>query len=299
MTPARRIAGGCALLIGSVLLTGCQTAPAARPALSAEPTMPELTIPAARDELARLGRGAEPLERPLLIFSGWGDPGVAGFVLVRALESAVLAGGEHPPIHGVDFFTTFTPAACRERALNAAARALGATPGQPVEVDIIGKSMGGLVAREVARHQASVDQPSLIVRRIFTISTPHRGARLAGLPTLDPRVVSMRSGSDFLVALDADLARPGAPPIHAYTRTGDWMVGEANTAPAGGTVAVLPRPWHEFGHIQAGGDPRIVADIVRRLRGDAPLLPDAGSVRSTPAMHGEAGEPRTFDPLGG
>ena len=247
----------------------------------------------ARDDIARMERDPRPLPRPVLVLSGWGDPGVVSLQLARELRKVSL----DTEVAARQFLTSWTMDDCREAARRTA---LGLAPGagaggggegeggtgengedegdgeraEPFELDVVGKSMGGLIARELARTEAARERPAFRVVRIFTISTPHRGARLAALPTIDPKVVAMRPGSDFLRRLDAALEDDSAPEIVAYARTDDWMVGEHNTAPAGGGVRVVPRPALEFGHLQAGGDPRIVADVMRRLRGERPLLPE-------------------------
>ncbi len=265
------------------------------------------TVAEARDDIARMERDPRPLPRPVLVLSGWGDPGVVSLQLARELRKVSL----DTEVGARQFLTSWTMDDCREAARRAAlelARATGPAaddaegdggpnesappPGEPFELDIVGKSMGGLVARELARTEAARERPAFRVARIFTISTPHRGARLAALPTIDPKVVAMRPGSDFLGRLDAALAEGDAPEIVAYARTDDWMVGEHNTAPAGGSVRVVPRPALEFGHLQAGGDPRIVADVMRRLRGEAGLLPDPRPVEADAEAGGESPMPR-------
>lgn len=246
---------------------------APRSSVMATPARSLLDASAAVDDIARMRRDPRPLARPVLVFSGWGDPGVVSLQLARDLTTVSL----DPSIESQQFFTSWTMDQCRRTAVEAARRLRPADhdPADgPFEVDVVGKSMGGLIARELARDQAASDEPMVRVVRIFTIATPHRGARLAVLPTIDPKVVAMRPGSPFLAALDAELGTERAPEIIAYTRTGDWMVGEHNTAPTGGGVRAVPRPTLEFGHLQAGGDERILADIMRRLRGEPPLLPE-------------------------
>jgi hypothetical protein len=149
--------------------------------------------------------------------------------------------------------------------------------------------MGGLVVRHAARHRDDGGK-QLNVRRLFTISTPHRGARMAGLPTLDHRAVAMRHGSEFLAGLDEALSR--APyELYTYARLGE---------PFG------------LAHIGAPHDPRIMADILRRLRGQEPLatrpaaaigagLPDdqaADDGREPPSAR-DVGDNATFGGSGG
>ena len=74
-----------------------------------------------------------------------------------------------------------------------------------IEVDVVAISMGGLIARYAAMPLPD-DSRQLRIRRLFTISTPHRGAKLAALPTFDQRQIDMRPGSAFLASLDDALA---------------------------------------------------------------------------------------------
>jgi hypothetical protein len=111
--------------------------------------------------------------------------------------------------------------------------------------------------------------------RLFTISTPHRGADLADLPALFGRLqLDMRERSDFLARLnrrnDAGTEQ-GRYELVPYTRLGDGVVGSHNTAPPGHTPLWVPNLPLEPSHLAGFTDPRIVADIARRLRGEPPL----------------------------
>jgi pimeloyl-ACP methyl ester carboxylesterase len=139
-------------------------------------------------------------------------------------------------------------------------------PGQ--QVDVIGLSMGGLVARYAAAPIAG--KPRLNAARIFTISAPHNGAVLAKVPTWDRKVIDMRPGSKFL----ADLAKYDASKNYElipYVRLRDHTVGPQYAAPPGATAWWVDTPPLEPAHIGALLDPRITADIVLRLRDEAPL----------------------------
>jgi pimeloyl-ACP methyl ester carboxylesterase len=153
-----------------------------------------------------------------------------------------------------------------QEALRGALRELPAA--QAAEVDVVGVSMGGLVAR----HAASLG--TLRIRRLFTLATPHRGARTAVLPIplAPPRVGDMRGGSPFLHALDADLAEQtaGGMALIPYVRLGDAVVGSAAAAPLGQHPLWVATPPFQLAHSQIDSDPRILVDIARRLRGEPP-----------------------------
>jgi pimeloyl-ACP methyl ester carboxylesterase len=137
-----------------------------------------------------------------------------------------------------------------------------------VEVDVIGFSMGGLVARHAARPNSLGKR--LNIRRLFTISSPHRGARLASLPTVDQRMIDMRPGSAFLADLNSHLSEADYE-LLAYTRLGDMIVGPENAAPPGMSPWWVANASFSLAHISAGADPRILADIARRLRNEPPF----------------------------
>ena len=60
--------------------------------------------------------------------------------------------------------------------------------------------------------------------------------------------------------------------IIPYVRLGDWIVGPENAAPRDAAAAYwVPNPPFNSAHWGAPLDPRIVADIARRLRGEAPF----------------------------
>ncbi len=136
------------------------------------------------------------------------------------------------------------------------------------EVDVVAISMGGLVARYAAT-PGDQDTAPLAIRRLFTLASPHRGARLARYLHPDPRTRDMRAGSGFLARLDE--ARDECDyELVPYGRLGDWIVGVENAAPP------CTSPWwvsnlpFQDAHSDIARDPRLLADIARRLRGERP-----------------------------
>ena len=145
-------------------------------------------------------------------------------------------------------------------------------------VDVIGISMGGIAPRYAARRDPL--SPSKLKRlnivRLFTISSPHRGATLADIHLAVSRLqLDMRPGSRFIERLNS----PVDPlehlySIYAYVRLNDQPVGVDNAAPPGQTpwwIGDLPG---SSTHSMAFRDPRIIADIALRLRGEAPFATD-------------------------
>ena len=228
-----------------------------------------VTTTEAKAIIREMKRDRKALERPVIVAGGLFD---AGFAV------SGIAGTLRRMTTGDDMITTATFMSlstgsfdgCRDHLIRRVEDAFGTTgTRKTVEVDVIGFSMGGLVARHAARPRSD-GGTRLAIRRLFTISAPHRGARMAGGPTLDSRTFDMRAGSRFLAELDDAL--PGAEyELYSYARLGDWIVGVRNTAPPGRTAWWVPTPPLSLAHLGAAGDPRIIADIARRLRGEEPL----------------------------
>ncbi|HEY8667237.1 MAG TPA: hypothetical protein VIL86_11260 [Tepidisphaeraceae bacterium] len=226
-----------------------------------------LSVPDGQRALQQMRRNPKPLQHPLIIISGFADPGVASGVLKPRFEK--LSGDDRMLGLSFAFSTSFD--AAREKLIKAVdARFPTDDPEQTTEVDVIAVSMGGLVARHAAAPTATTrpaqDTRRLRIRRLFTISSPHRGAVLASFPTFNSMHKDMRPGSPFLTALNAT---PLDYEIIPYVRLGDNIVGAANAAPPGMTPWWVPNQPLENAHAGAFDDSRILADIARRLRGEA------------------------------
>jgi pimeloyl-ACP methyl ester carboxylesterase len=241
----------------------------------------------ARDLLKQMRRQPRPLERPVVVAGGIHDPGFVNGHIAGILRSVTCGDGDR--VISVAFFGpgTGTFDGCRERLIAAVRQGLSdSAPGRTAEVDVVAYSMGGLVARHAARPRP--DGPALAVRRLFTIASPHRGARMAGLPTWDRRAMDMRPGSPFLAALDEDLAAADYQLV-AYARLGDAVVGAENSSPPGVAALWVSNPPFSAAHLGAGHDPRILADIARRLRGEPPLQIGPPAPLPRPATPGQVG----------
>ena len=167
---------------------------------------------------------------------------------------------------------------CRRDVVAAVDAAFPTTdPERTTAVDVIGVSMGGLVARYAALPPAAGATPArhLSIDRLFTISSPLRGARLAdALPVdLHPLQPSMRTGSWLYRRLAVE-PPPDPYAVFSYVRLGDGTVGVENAAVPGQSPWWVPTPPPEFPHDGAYTDARILADIACRLRGEPPLAHD-------------------------
>jgi pimeloyl-ACP methyl ester carboxylesterase len=226
-----------------------------------------------RDARAALGAMRDepkPLARPLVILGGMNDPGFAAGILRG--EFRRVTGDDR--VIGVSFLFCGDFDACRRHVIAAVDRAFPSDdPACTTEVDVVGVSMGGLVARHAAVPAADEGPGArrLRIARLFTISSPHRGASLAVLPALSRLHADMRPDSPFLQELATSEAAAGGYEICPYVRLGDGIVGATNAAPHGQVPWWVPGAVFQDAHVMAAVDARIIADVARRLRGEDPL----------------------------
>ncbi len=233
-----------------------------------------LTHKDARQDLARMSAVPKPLDRPVVVLAGWRSPAPVGNLLTRRLCRATSADPK-------DFLAISYPLAgdieqVTRTVIEQVVERFGkGREGETVEVDVVAFSMGGLVARRAAMRDHDT---RLRIRRLYTLATPHRGARLASRIAPDPASRDMRAGSDFLERLDAVLEHADYDLV-CYAHLNDRMVGARNTSPPGldpfwvsGTVVLS--------HYTTTMDVRIRADLARRLRNEEPHTRSS----STPPM---------------
>ena len=229
-----------------VLLVGC--------AGQQNPSFP-VTTAEAKTALDVMRRNPQPLDRPVIIAAGLFDAGFDVQQMAGTLRR-VISDDDMVVTAAFMSLTTGSFDGCRDYLIDKVERTWGVTDtNETIEVDVIGFSMGGLVARHASRSRTDGGK-RLVIRRLFTISTPHRGARMARIPTLDDRTVDMRAGSVFLAELDDALPDAGYT-IYSYTRLGDWIVGAENAAPPGRTAWWVPTPPLSFSHLAAANESRV------------------------------------------
>jgi pimeloyl-ACP methyl ester carboxylesterase len=242
-----------------LITAGCATRPI-------NPSFP-LNVDDANRALTEMEHHPKPLVRPVLIVGGFMEPGLMP-PSVKSRLTPLFTGSPGKYFSTLTLITAFNFDGCRQRLIAAVdARYPSSDPTCTAEVDVIAISMGGLAAYYAATPLP--DQRRLRIARLFTIASPLRGARLAPLPTLSPLQKDMRPGSTFLTSLPA-----ADYPIIPYTRLGDELVGESNASPPGTPPWWLPNRPFQSSHLQAYSDPRILADIARRLRGEPTFTHD-------------------------
>lgn len=221
---------------------------------------------------ARLRANPVALERPVIVLGGWRSPRFSP----RSVESVLrpLTSGR-----AEDFLTIAYPlAGSVEAAAGRALKAIRARFADRHEFDIVGISMGGLVARLLLHglvRDAGPGSTPIRAKRLFTLATPHAGAVLADYIRPDRAASSMRRGSALLSRL-ASLSPEGQYEFVPYAQLRDWWVGATRTAPP--DWETQPR-WLDaetrfakvLSHFAINHDPRILADIALKLRGEEPV----------------------------
>ncbi|MFO0784042.1 MAG: hypothetical protein U0636_10205 [Phycisphaerales bacterium] len=249
------------LVWSALLLSGCAGPP--------NPSLPITTQEAYR-ALHQMAADPRPAPRPVVVVGGYADPGLATASvkqwLAPCLKDTTLVVCAPGSASSFDEARTLLLGAVQSACPCADATCT-------VEVDAVCVSMGGLVAIHAADPQAASAQAgtrTLKVVRVFTIGSPLRGADAAKTFPISDLAKDMRAGSAFLARVDAVCAA-GLFALYPYTRADDTFVGAVNTAPPGQVPWWVPGQFGYNDHFTAHEDPRILADIARRLRGEEPF----------------------------
>jgi Palmitoyl protein thioesterase len=227
-----------------------------------------MTTDQARAELREMSGSPRAPERPIVVIGGLFDPLSIAVGTLAAELRAVMP--EDAPIIAIGMAGTQTMDDARQRVIDRVERSFPVTPGDTTrEVDVVGFSLGGVVARDAAIPRSG--EKSLRVKRLFTIASPHAGCVAANFPTFDEQIIAIRANSTFLNTINARPESLSAFRIYAYVRLGDDIVGPALAAPPGRVAWWVPNMPLSGAHGNANTDPRIIADIARRLRGEEPI----------------------------
>lgn len=240
------------------------------PVAALDPSRADVSI-----ELARLRDHPVGLARPVVVLAGYR----AWSIMPRSVAATLAALTTGRPWREHYLPIAYPWSTRLERIAGRVVRAAEHRwPGQAV--DVVAVSMGGLVARAAAAGLTD-HGGRLRVARLFTLATPHRGAKLANHLRPDAAARDMRPGSAFLRRLDEAWASPKTPDnayeLICYTRLRDTWVGATRTAPEGVAVGWV-HGWRLMSHLAVSADMRILTDIARRLRGEQPWPRDNRAV---------------------
>jgi len=224
-------------------------------------------VPRLQQRAAALGREAAAVLRQGRLMAA-GDPdlavrrGRAGHVVfvhgfmasgpvfgpMRAHVEAALDVTTHPLSYRP--FDRFEHVALR---LRDAVDALGDGP-----VDLVGHSLGGIVARWYLQELGGAAK----VGRLVTLASPHAGTRAAGLP-VSPLLAAIRPGSPVLARLHAGRSEAAGVAHTALVAGADRMVTPPSSAAALQDARVR---WIEgLGHNEMLFDPRVFSLVVESL----------------------------------
>ena len=213
---------------------------AAAAALSAVRPFGFLPLPGART------RGP----RPIIVLHGYAMNRANFVPLAHRLARAQLG-----PIFGFEYWTLGRVAA-GARQLGWFVDEVRAATGSPT-VDIIGHSMGGVVARYYV--QLAGGDPA--VSHLITLGSPHNGTDVSGLGLGHP-ARELLLGSKLVTRLAA-----APPPSHtkltAIWSRADALVPGARQPPPAGAEVVM---YDDLGHVSLLGSRRVAAEIIRRLQ---------------------------------
>lgn len=251
-------------LLGLIVasMTGCTGIWQTNPAFS-------LTSAQTRAQWERMEANPGKLERPLVLLGGWRQPPPVIWALSSRLQK--LTGADESQVLAVShLFGGSIDEIARSVSRQIDEKWPSDEPNETIEVDIVGFSMGGIVARAAARRLGPGKNAKRVkIRRLFTISAPHKGAKAAWMAYLDPAAHEMRANSRLMSQLNAELKNADFELV-CYAHLNDVVVGATNTAPDGMQPIWLPGTLLAS-HFTAISDKRILADIACRLRGEEPL----------------------------
>jgi hypothetical protein len=214
------------------------------------------SISKASTALEEVQNEPRPYARPVVIVAGAEEP---GFAVAQTGGIFRYATTDPEQVVVVPFFSERSFEEARERLVEVVSQKFpSGARGETAEVDVVGIGIGGLVARD-----AAIDRPGqtrLNMHALYTISTPHRGASVPG-----PWASDVRPGSAFLRNLDRNYD-PADYEMYGYVRLEDTSMDPMSAAPPNGNLWWLPSPPLEYSHVSSHRDPRILADIARRMR---------------------------------
>lgn len=263
-TVVRRLVGAGVAVVVTIGLAGCFTIHVDNPSFPA--TSREIDAEHKRMRAEPVG-----LERPVIVLSGYRSPSPVVNRLAERIRR--LTGAERERIATLAYIWSGTvEGPARKAVARVEEQWPSDDPEWTTEVDVVAISMGGLVARLAAADPELRGEPGgkrLRIRTLYTLASPHRGARLADWIRLDSAGCSMKPGSAFLASLDEAFG-DRAYEVVPYAVLRDGWVGARHASPVG-QEPIWVSGRFVMSHHMVSFNRRIQADLARRLRGEEPL----------------------------
>ena len=254
-------------LAGVILLSGCRQS-----YVYIRADIPQ-TVPEAKASLEELTRSPVHLAYKLILIHGWRDSDARWNKMVYWLNRCFINADKMVTV--VDYEG--------DQPIKELTRSVFEKCNISGTVDIVGHSMGGLIARQANR------MGYVRIHTLFSMASPHEGSYLARYGVGFRQLDDMSPGSQFLNELNADLKSRDFPVV-TYWMDGDWLLTAPSSEALGGTNVVLSqssKPPFRYTHNQLVMDERTIYDVIRRLRTEA--LEEAAEEAGEKAAQSEAG----------
>lgn len=226
--------------------------------------------PDLRAELARMKDHPVEVARPIVVIDGWIP--VGGGAIKAEIRRLTGAGADQIEL------VSYAPGKSLEHIADIVIREVeerwpSDDPIWTTEVDVIGFSTGGVVAR-LAALESQVDEGEprkrLNLANLYSISAPHAGTVGISLSLAPDRAArQMRPGSSTLAWLDEMQASTDYTMV-CYGQLNDQVVSAPHTAPEG-QIPIWSYGRVLASHSQSARNRRILADIALRIRGEPPF----------------------------
>ncbi|MEM8756204.1 MAG: hypothetical protein AAGF47_00290 [Planctomycetota bacterium] len=234
----------------------------------------EITAAEARQDRTRMRAAPVALDRPVVVLAGYRAFPTLAYQVVWRL--APMTSGSQDDFLPISYtFQTDIEKIAAEAIRQIDERWPSDDPDRTIEVDVVGVSMGGLVARTAALPMGElpggeeIRTKRLRINTLYSMGSPHMGAKLANVIAPDSAARNMKPGSAFIKSLNGALPERDYA-IVPYAVLNDNWVGATNSAPPGFDPIWTPGT-HAFSHFMITRDERIMADTARRLRGEDPI----------------------------
>jgi len=225
-----------------------------------------------RAELAKMRVEPVQLERPVVVIDGWTAFGGASIIKRELIN---LTDGEQDLVIKYSYPLIFSTLESNARKIvkRIEERWPSDDPEWTTEVDVVGYSMGGIIARVAAESPRKSGKPRkrLKVKHMFTIAAPHKGTGwwIGWLPVDQMSWAVSLWGRNYRKWLDERLAEADYE-LYCYGQGNDWIVD--GNFEAVGHPEFKARGQIILSHLSSYGNYRHLGDIAARLRGEDPIV---------------------------